>query len=446
MRALLFTFLFTITTFGSYAQSWVKLYEDSVWSNNTGMEVANGNFVSFSALYDAATNTMCSQIYKVNANGDTIWTKKVPLSSANSTTFSYGDKTDDGGFIAMGFVTRWRIYRLDSMGDTLWTKTFPPASNNGCFGRIFQTSDSCFAGVIQENLQCIFFKLDANGNTLIWKNYGYAYQLPQHMYEASNGDYVICGNFTISSYYSYLMRLNSQGDTIWTKKHPGIYLYGVTPEVAGTGYVACGYYGGQMRILKANASGVVQWVYNSPGFAGLLTWITSTSDGNYLITGTKTQSGADSLYLLKLSPAGMVVWDTAFANGPSNNIGNRCQQTSDGGYFISGISYSSQCLIKIGPADLPLSVASSQEKNKLHVYPNPVDDELSFSIFTQGRTEIELCDVTGRNVACFTKENFFEGEQRITLDVSGFAEGLYLLSVRTVTGVQVQQVVVSRHN
>jgi hypothetical protein len=200
-----------------------------------------------------------------------------------------------------------------------------------------------------------------------------------------------------------------------------------------------------MRVLKANAAGVLQWVLNPPGFAGLLTWITSTSDGNYLVTGTKTQSGADSLYLVKVSSAGTVIWDTAFSNGPTNNIGNRCQETSDGGYFISGISYSSQYLIKIGPGEEPLAVNASPGEKGLNIYPNPVDDELNFSIFAQGKIDMELCDVSGRNVARFTKE-CIPGEQRIMLDVSGVAEGLYLLSVRTATGLYMQQVVVHRHN
>lgn len=445
MRPLLFIFLFCFSTFTSYAQSWVKLYEDSIWSNNSGLEVANGNFVAFSHIYRSSNNTVHSFVYKVNANGDTTWTKTLENPSAN-TVLTYGDKTYDGGYIAMGFITQWRIYRLDSMGDTLWTRTFQPASNNGCAGRIFQTSDSCFAGLIQENQQCIFFKLDANGNTLVWKNYGGTFQQPTHMYEASNGDYVVSGFCTISTYYGYLMRLNSQGDTLWTKKHPGVYHLGVTPEQAGTGYIICGTYAGQMRIMKTNASGVLQWIYNLGGFAGQLTYVTSTSDGNYLATGTKTQSGTDSLYLVKISPAGTIIWDTAFSNGQTNNIGSRCQETSDGGYFISGIMYSSQSLIKIGPNELPLPVVPSREENGLQVYPNPVAGELNVHFFASGKIDIILSDAAGRNVAHFTKENFAEGEQWFTLDSSGLAQGMYFLSVRTNEGVSVERVVVSRHN
>ena len=66
-------------------------------------------------------------LIKTNANGDTLWTRKIGDVSGWAEGGSV-EQLDDGGYIITGFVARdfYDVYlvRTDSNGDTLWTRAF----------------------------------------------------------------------------------------------------------------------------------------------------------------------------------------------------------------------------------------------------------------------------------------------------------------------------------
>jgi len=66
--------------------------------------------------------------------------------------------------------------------------------------------------------------------------------------------------------------------------------------------------------------------------------VQQTSDGGYIVTGEYS----DDIYLLKTDAYGIREWQKIF----SGYVGYSVQQTSDGGYIVAGDCSGGICLIK----------------------------------------------------------------------------------------------------
>jgi hypothetical protein len=114
-------------------------------------------------------------LIKTNANGDTLWTRKI----GDVSGWAYGgpiEQLDDGGYITTGGVARdfYDVYlvRTDSNGDTLWTRTFGGSNLDGGYA-VQATRDGGFIvggqtyslGAGRSDYYLI--KTDANGNAAV---------------------------------------------------------------------------------------------------------------------------------------------------------------------------------------------------------------------------------------------------------------------------------------
>ena len=168
--------------------------------------------------------------------------------------------------------------------------------------------------------------------------------------QTQDGGYIIAGDtgsFGADGPDVYLVKIDENGTEEWSKTYGGSYWdrgYSVQQTSDG-GYIIAGEteiirWDKDIYLTKTDADGYVTW---SKTFGGW-DWdegrsVQQTSDGGYIITGA-TESFGDyfDVFLLKTYENGSLEWIKTFETfgGSSATGGESVQQTSDGGYIVVG--------------------------------------------------------------------------------------------------------------
>ncbi len=357
----LFILLFLIPTF-VFGQGWEKTYGNAMNSGYSVKQTTDGGYIVTG--YTWANNNNNVYLIKTDSYGDTIWTR---------TYGGDGDdmglcvqQTTDGGYIVTGkfrsFFNYSDVYliKTDNNGDTLWTKTYVGNSNTMGYS-VQQTSDNGFiiAGTYYqsyENNDIYLIKTDESGDTLWTKTYGGQYNdYGKSVKQTTDGGYIITG-FTKSYgdgvFRAYLIKTNENGDSLWTKtylRNLSTRGYSVQQTTDG-GYVIAGfshkfnpytfYYGDDVYLVKTDSDGDTLWTKTYVGNSNTKSYsVQQTTDGGYIITGESlTPFGEiENLILIKADSNGDTLWTKSYG-GNYGDVGYCVQQTTDGGYIITGKS------------------------------------------------------------------------------------------------------------
>jgi hypothetical protein len=245
-------------------------------------------------------------------------------------------------------------------GDTLWTKTYGGANSDKGWC-VQQTNDEGYviAGWTDSygagGYDIYLVKTDAVGDTMWTKTYGEdGSDDGRCVRQTPDGGYIIAGNtqpIGIMGSYIWLIKTDSSGDTLWTKK------WGETPMphintgrcvqlTADGGYIISGHVqflgtnNEDAYLLKTDADGNTEWMnfYGGTGYE-IAYWVQQSSDGGYIAVGYTTSfgNGNEDIYLVKTDANGNVEWTKTYG-GTDTDSGFSVQQTSDDGYIIAGFT------------------------------------------------------------------------------------------------------------
>ena len=251
----------------------------------------------------------------------------------------------------------WAVSLFAQTPDTLWTKTYGGMFGNDGGRSVQQTTDGGYiiSGTTNSfgagNLDFYLIKTDANGDTLWTKTYGGgANDGARSVKQTSDGGYIIVGDtysFGAGGQDIYLIKTDTNGDTLWTKTIGGPNGEGGNSvlQTIDRGYIIAGWTGsigagsGDVYLIKTDALGNPLWAKtygasdNDVGYS-----VQQTSDGGYIIAGwSYSFSMYSDFYLIKTDANGDTLWTKIYGKSDgANNEARSVQQTSDNGYIIVG--------------------------------------------------------------------------------------------------------------
>jgi len=167
--------------------------------------------------------------------------------------------------------------------------------------------------------------------------------------QTKDGGYIVAG-WTESSGSGlkdvYILKLNSKGEVEWQKTFGGEYsdVANSIQQTTDGGYTVAGWtksFGSgeeDVYILKLNAKGDLEWQKTFGGKSDdEANSIQQTTDGGYIVTGWTNSFGLGryDVYILKMNSKGEVEWQKTFG-GKRDDEANSIRQTMDGGYIVAG--------------------------------------------------------------------------------------------------------------
>jgi uncharacterized delta-60 repeat protein len=376
----------------AWAQAGFGQPPDTLWTRTYGgsgydwaysiRQTSDGGYIVAGVTNSFGAGSYDFYVVKTNSQGDTLWTHT--YGGSNHDWACSVQQTADGGYIVAGYThsfgagySDFFLVKTNSQGDTLWTRTYGGSDYDNAYS-VQQTADGGYivAGFTDSfgagRSDVYLVKTNSQGDTLWTRTYGgSASDGAWSGRQTPDGGYIVAGttySFGAGNYDLYVVKTNSQGDTLWTRTYGG----GSGDEAlsvqrtADGGYIVAGYtesFGAGLYdfyLVKTDSLGDTLWTRTYGGSSWEYAYsVQQTTDSGYVMAGYTYSFGAgwNDLYLVKTNSHGGILWTRTYG-GSTWDEAQSVQQTSDGGYIVAGYTESFGAgsrdfyLVKTGPDGL----------------------------------------------------------------------------------------------
>ncbi len=280
----------------------------------------------------------------------------------------YGSKVlqmDDGGYLVASITESYGagygdiyLIRTNEYGDVLWTKTYGGIDDD-VPNAMIKTNDAniIIAGSTRSygagSKDFYLLKINQNGDTLWTKTYGgISEESAYDVIQTSDGGFFIIGNsltYTFGFSSVYVVKTNSTGEIIWSKSYEKANANsGVSAiQLSDNGFFFCGVAQQSLintsdcYFIRTNAQGDTIWTKTFGGndYDGAFQCY-DAGDG-IIVSGTTKSFGAgnNDIFLGKFDYNGNNIWYKTYG-GAGDEIGGRFARTNDNGYILTGYTSS----------------------------------------------------------------------------------------------------------
>ncbi len=313
-------------------------------------------------------------------------------SASTSYQFSNGDYLITGNkYYSSNFGALFFI-RLQPNGDTIYSKKYVKYNGSyqtGASNSLTKCFDGNFvqSGIYSDSVghaDALLIKLDSLGDTIWTKSYGGSnFDNANTVCQTPDSGFVLMGvtqsfsNGSASDFY--LIKTDKNGNFQWQHS------YGTTAAedcLSGQitldgGFILSGHQNNQFHIVKTDNVGNMQWQQTYAGTSGS-SFIKQLADSSYILTGAKVVTGfAGEAYIIKINKTGGIIWQNHYGSTSVNDWFYTIPVIlSDGSMVIGGQQM-------LGNVPIGMLVKTDSSGNQLWLrtyYANPSIDNYIYDV------------------------------------------------------------------
>jgi hypothetical protein len=401
---------------------WTKNYGNSTLEQGWEIrETTDGGYIIAAERYSPMYNTIKAYLLKTNLNGDTLWTKL--FTGLGTASARCAIETNDGNYIFCGVTSSSNdrsayMVKTDVSGEMIWEKAYAGPKDEWSYDMIQNTDGGyilCGGTEIDPGFDdFLIIRTDAFGDTVWTRHFGgagydAAYSIIQNEDE---GNYYVGGlswnTINQTNFDILILKLNSNGDTIWTKRFGG----GSSDKIGSMDF---------------------------------------TEDGGIIVCGSTTSfgEGGYDLYLFKIDTSGTLLWSQTYG-GANIDVGISVHPSFDQGYILCGYTSS----FGAGNSDIYLVKTDSDglitgvEENfnftpTLNlVYPNPNHGIFNIEL-PEGKNELRVYNQQGQLVY---KKDIYSDHTNTSapIEIDNLPKDIFFIRIIDSSGkVTVQKIIVN---
>jgi len=437
------------------------VYGDSTWKKNpiNIYNSVNGELCLFYTQSDlVSTQPIVVNTYPRLLKIDSNLTIKIdtPLVGQND-TLAFDSKCGlirKGKFILAGsftdfstpnFDTRLTVSEFDSSYNLVWRRYVHSPDFDYVGDAVLVDSSYLYvAGRGDSTWNPLFVKLDSTGTTVTFSSinapaiYG---KITKGMIQLTDSIFLIAGDgdLTVSAKDKWVIAINSNGDTLYTRvltKYGAGWVTGVVKGYDSSYYLL----GNSINRYTFWGDSISERYYSEVGTAMSMI---KTNDFNYVVGGFKfvNQMVTSDFTFTKLDSNGNVIWSHHYDNAYNQDYLKSVIQTNDNGYLLYGeTSYNGKIQLLIIKVDSlgelhfattinPMELAVSD----ISIYPNPTKGNL----FVRSKDEVRkivIYDLSGRII-----RSSISGIKK--MDISELPSSAYIIEVQMKDRIYKQRII-----